>query len=130
MQTALVKAKVAGEISGLNKREGDTVAAGEVLARIDSTEAQARVRQAEQQAQAAQAQVTIARRTQENNQSLVKQGFISATALDTSGANLAAAEANHQAALAARDIARKSLADTTLKAPLVGPGGRAAGAKR
>lgn len=120
VQTATVKAKVAGEIAGLNKREGDMVATGEVLANIDSTEARARVRQAEQQAQAAQAQVAIARRALENNQSLVKQGFISATALDTSSANLAAAEANHQAALAARDIARKSLADTTLKAPLSG----------
>lgn len=120
VQTATVKAKVAGEIAGLHKREGDMVTAGEVLANIDSTEAQARVRQAEQQAQAAQAQVAIARRALENNQSLVKQGFISATALDTSSANLAAAEANHQAALAARDIARKSLADTTLKAPLSG----------
>ena len=120
VQTALVKARVAGEISGLTKREGDTVAADEVLARIDNTEAIARVRQSEQQAQAAQAQVTIARRTQDNNRSLVKQGFISATALDTSGANLAAAEATHQAALAALEIARKSLADTTLKAPLSG----------
>ena len=120
LQTAVVKAKVAGEITGLNKREGEPVVAGEVLARIDSTEAQARLRQAEQQAEAALAQVQIARRTQENNQSLVKQGFISATALDTSSANLAAAEANHQAALAARDIARKTLTDTTLTAPLTG----------
>lgn len=120
VQTALVKARVAGEVSGLNKREGDTVAAGEVLARIDNTEALARVRQSEQQAQAAQAQVNIASRTQDNNQSLVKQGFISATALDTSGANLAAAQANHQAALAALEIASKSLADTTLKSPLSG----------
>ena len=120
LQTAVVKAKVAGEITGLNKREGEPVMAGEVLARIDSTEAQARLRQAEQQAEAALAQVQIARRTQENNQSLVKQGFISATALDTSSANLAAAEANHQAALAARDIARKTLTDTTLTAPLTG----------
>ncbi|QCB46390.1 efflux RND transporter periplasmic adaptor subunit [Hydrogenophaga sp. PAMC20947] len=120
VQTAVVKAKVAGEITGLNKREGETVTAGEVLARIDSTEAQARVRQTEQQAQAAQAQVGIARRAQDNNRSLVKQGFISATALDTSSGNLAVAEANHQAALAAWEIARKSLADTTLKAPLSG----------
>ena len=120
VQTALVKAKVAGEISGLNKREGDTVRAGEELGRIDNTEALARVRQAEQQASAAEAQVVISRRTQDNNQALVKQGFISATALDTSSASLAAAEANHQASLATRDIARKSLADTTLRAPISG----------
>jgi membrane fusion protein, multidrug efflux system len=120
LQTAAIKAKVAGELQGLTKREGEPVRAGEVVAHIDSTEAQARVRQAQQQARSAEAQVTIARRTQDNNQSLVKQGFISATALDTSMANLAAAEANHQAALAALDIARKALGDTALKSPLSG----------
>ncbi|WP_291011737.1 efflux RND transporter periplasmic adaptor subunit [Hydrogenophaga sp.] len=120
VQTAMIKARVAGELQGLNKREGDTVRAGEVVARIDSTEAQARVRQAEQQAAAAQAQVAIAQRGFDNNQALVKQGFISATALDTASGNLAAAQANHQAALAALDIARKSLGDTVLKSPLAG----------
>jgi membrane fusion protein, multidrug efflux system len=120
LQTAAIKAKVAGEVQGISKREGDSVKAGEVVARIDSTEAQARVRQAEQQAKSAQAQVLIAKRSQDNNQSLVQQGFISATALETSTNNLAAAEANHQAALATLDIARKALGDTTLRSPLSG----------
>ncbi|MBS3910596.1 MAG: efflux RND transporter periplasmic adaptor subunit [Hydrogenophaga sp.] len=120
LQTAVIKARVAGEVQGLQKREGDTVRAGEVVARIDSTEARARLRQASQQAEAALAQVSIARRALDNNQALVRQGFISATALDTATANLAAAEANHQAALAARDLARKALADTTLRSPLNG----------
>jgi RND family efflux transporter MFP subunit len=120
VQTVAIKARVAGELRDLNKREGDSVAANEVVARIDPTEPQARVRQAEQQAESALAQVRIARRTQDNNQALVKQGFISATALDTSQANLAAAEANHRAAMAALDIARKSLADTVLRSPIAG----------
>lgn len=120
LQTAAIKARVAGELQNLQKREGDAVRAGEVVARIDSTEAQARVRQAQQQAQAAQAQASIAQRALDNNQALVRQGFISATALETSSANLAAAEANHQAALAALDIARKTLDDTTLRSPLSG----------
>lgn len=120
LQTAAIKARTAGEIQGLTKREGDPVKAGEVVARIDSTEAQARVRQAARQAESAQAQVAIARRTFDNNQALVRQGFISNTALDTANANLASAEATHQAALAALDIARKALADTTLRSPLTG----------
>jgi multidrug efflux pump subunit AcrA (membrane-fusion protein) len=120
IQTAAVKARVAGELRDLTKREGDTVAAGEVLARVDSTDAESRVRQAARQADAAQAQVDIARRALDNNQALVRQGFISATALETSTANLRSAEANHQAAMAALDIARKALADTTLRSPLTG----------
>jgi membrane fusion protein (multidrug efflux system) len=120
LQRAAIKARTAGEVQGLTKREGDPVKAGEVVARIDSTEAQARVRQAARQAESAQAQVAIAKRTFDNNQALVRQGFISNTALDTASANLSSAEATHQAALAALDIARKSLADTTLRSPLTG----------
>jgi membrane fusion protein, multidrug efflux system len=120
LQSALIKAKTPGEITGLGKREGDAVVTGEVLARIDSAEAAARVRQAEQQAAGAQSQVGIAQRTQDNNLSLVQKGFISPTALETSSANLAAAKANHEAALAALDIARKALGDTVLRSPLTG----------
>ena len=120
VNSALVKARVAGEIQGLSAREGDFVKAGQVLGRIDTTETQARLRQAQQQAQAARAQADIAQRTLDNNQSLVNQGFISQTALDTSLNNLAAAQANYQAALAAAEVARKSLDDTALRAPIDG----------
>lgn len=118
--SALVKARVAGELQGLTVREGDTVKAGQIIARIDSTEYQARVRQAQQQAQAAAAQVDIARRQFENNRSLVAQGFISKTALESSTASLAAAEATYQAAQASADIAAKAAGDTVMRAPLSG----------
>jgi RND family efflux transporter MFP subunit len=120
VNTALVKARVAGELQGLTVREGDTVKAGQIIARIDSTEYQARVRQAQQQAQAAAAQVDIARRQFENNRSLVAQGFISKTALESSTASLAAAEATYQAAQANADIAAKAVGDTVMRAPLSG----------
>ncbi len=118
--SAFVKARVAGELQGLVLREGDRVSAGQVIARIDATESQARVRQAQQQAEAARAQVDIARRSFDNNRSLVDQGFISKTALDTSAASLAAAEASFRAAQAGADLANKSLEDTVLRAPMAG----------
>ena len=118
--TALVKARVAGELQGLSVREGDAVKAGQIIARIDATESQARLRQAQQQAQGAAAQVDIAQRQFENNRSLVAQGFISKTALDSSTASLATAEATYQAAQANAEIAIKAMADTVMRAPLSG----------
>ena len=119
-QSAIIKARVAGELQELSVREGDRVQAGQVIARIDQTEYQARVRQAQQQADAAKAQVDIAQRQFDNNQALVNQGFISQTALLTSQASLNGAKATHAAALAALDLANKSLADATLRSPLSG----------
>jgi RND family efflux transporter MFP subunit len=118
--SAVVKARVAGELQGFTLREGDAVKAGDVVARIDVTETQARLRQAEQQAESANAQVDIAKRSFDNNRSLVDQGFISKTALDASLATLAAAQANFRAAQAATDVLRKTQDDTVLRAPISG----------
>jgi RND family efflux transporter MFP subunit len=120
VNSAVVKARVAGELQGLTVREGDAVKAGQVIARVDATEYQSRVRQAQQQADSAKAQVDIAQKQFENNQALVDQGFISRTALDTSLSSLNAARATHNAALAAVDVARKSVDDTVLRAPISG----------
>ena len=116
----VIKARIAGELMGLTLREGDFVKAGQIVARIDATDARARMQQAQQQAASAKAQVDIAQRAYDNNRSLVDQGFISKSSLDTSQASLAAAEANHRAALAAVDMTGKSLEDTVLRSPISG----------
>jgi len=120
VNTAVLKARIPGELRGLSVHEGDTVRQGQVLAHIDPSESDARVRQARQQAAAAKAQVDIAQRSFDNNRALVAQGFISGTALETSQANLAAAQANLAAAQSAVDLATKALDDTVLRAPISG----------
>ncbi len=120
VNSALVKARVAGELQGLSVREGDRVRQGQEIARIDPTEYQARLAQAREQADAARTQVDIAQRQYDNNKALVDQGFISRTALETSQSSLTGAQASHKAALAAVDMARKTLDDTVLRAPIAG----------
>ena len=120
INTVAVKARVPGELIEIKGREGDSVKAGEVVARLDPTEFQRRLRQAEQQADAAKTQIDIAKRQYDNNKALVDQGFISKTALDTSQASLAGAQATYNAALAGADVARKTLEDTVMRSPITG----------
>ncbi len=120
VHSVVVKARVAGELQGLAVREGDDVRAGQVIATIDPDEYQARLRQAQQQADAARSQVEIAKRNFDNNQALVDKGFISRTALESSQSSLTGAQATYQAAVAAVDVARKTLAETALRAPIAG----------
>jgi RND family efflux transporter MFP subunit len=120
VNTAVVKAKVAGAILGLTLREGDSVKAGQVVGTVDTVEYQARVNQAQRQASAAKTQIDIAQRQYDNNKALVDQGFISKTALDTSLATLEGTKASFEAATAGADVARKSLDDAVLRAPISG----------
>jgi len=120
VDSAVLKARVAGEITGLTVREGDAVKAGQIIARIDPDEYQSRVLQAQEQADASRAQAEVTQRAYDNNKALVEQGFISRTALDASQSNLNSALATHRAALAAVAVARKSLNDTVLRSPLSG----------
>ncbi|MFC5520928.1 efflux RND transporter periplasmic adaptor subunit [Polaromonas jejuensis] len=120
VNSAVIKARVAGELQGLTVREGDFVKAGQVIARIEAGEYASRVRQAREQAESARAQVDVAQRQYDNNKALVDQGFISKTALDTSLANLNAAQSTYKAAVAATEVAGKSLDDTVLKTPIAG----------
>lgn len=120
LNTVTVKARTAGELLSLAGREGDTVKASQVLAKIDPAEYQRKLRQAEQQADAAKTQIDIAQRQYDNNKALVDQGFISKTALEASEATLAGAKATYNAALSGADVARKTLDDTVLLSPISG----------
>lgn len=120
INSAFIRTRVPGELQDLKVREGDAVQAGQVLARIEVTEFQYRLRQAQDQAESAKAQIDIAQRQYNNNKALVAQGFISQTALDTSQATLNSAISTYKAAQAAAEVSRKAYDDTVLKAPISG----------
>ena len=118
--TALITARLPGILRGLTVREGDAVREGQVIARVEPAEYDQRYQQAQLQTDAARAQMEIAKRQYDNNTVLQREGFISPTALAASRANLDAAQANYRAAQAGAAIARHSVADTVLAAPITG----------
>ncbi|MGC4061348.1 MAG: efflux RND transporter periplasmic adaptor subunit [Aquabacterium sp.] len=119
-RSAIVKAKVSAELLSLNVREGDQVKADQVIGKLDAQEFDSRLKQAHQQAASAKAQWQIAQQNLDNNQLLVKQGFISRNALDTSVSNADAAKATYEAAKAAEELAGKALRDSVIRVPIGG----------
>ena len=115
-----VKARVAAEVREIPVREGDAVRAGQIVARMDVTEFQARVDQARGTLNAARAQLDIATKNRDNNRTLVEKGFISKNAFDNSASQYATAEANVEAAKGALDVVQKLVYDTVIRSPIAG----------
>jgi membrane fusion protein, multidrug efflux system len=115
-----VKTRVAGDLVKLVVREGETVRKGQVLARIDATEYEWRVKREEASLAAAQAQLDMATKTRANNAQLLDKGFISQNAFDGAQSGFDGAVGTRDAAVAALELARKSLADTVITAPMAG----------
>lgn len=117
---ATVKAKVAGELVAVTAREGESVKQGQVLARIDLTEVQARVAAREADVQAAKAQLVWAEKNRGQQKALLDKSFISQSAFDNIQSNYDVAAAKLRAAEAELVVARKSLGDAVLVAPFSG----------
>lgn len=99
-------AQVAGRILSLNVDAGDAVRQGQLLARIDDSEARNSI--AGNQAQVAQAEANLvnAKASYERTKQLVARKFVSASALDKAQADYYAAQAQVDAAKA--DVAQSS----------------------
>jgi membrane fusion protein (multidrug efflux system) len=119
-EQAMVRAKVAGEVRELRVREGQTVSAGQLLARIDPADFELRVSEREAQLRSATAQLEQAQRTLAQNTQLVERGFIARSALDNAASALESATGARDAARAQLASARKALADTAVIAPIAG----------
>ncbi len=115
-----VKAKVAGELKSMLVREGEAVRAGQVLARIDAQDAQARLDEKIADLEAGRAQLALAQKNRANNLALLQQKFISQNAFDSVQSNYQVSEAKLKALEAQVALAKKALADTVVSAPQAG----------
>ena len=82
VRQATVKAKVSGDVRQITVREGDTVAAGQMLVRVDTSDLDARLIERQGQLESVKAQLALAEKTLATNQKLLKQNFISQNAFD------------------------------------------------
>ncbi len=115
-----VQPVVAGRLVQLTRDEGDSVAAGEVLARIHDEAARAQAEQARAAAAAQSEFVTQARRTFERAQQLHASGLNSAEELENARLALESGEKTLRQFEKAIAEAEARLQDYVLKAPFAG----------
>ena len=117
---AMVKSKVAGEVSRVYVREGERVAAGQVLVSIDTADLKARNDAQRAMVAESKAKLDMATKNEANNRTLLAKNFISQNAFDGVANSMQIAEANHQSSLAQAAITQRALADAQIKAPFAG----------
>ena len=122
--TVQVKARVDGQITDVNMREGAAVKKGEVLFRIDPRPFQAALRQAEANALRDTAARDHAQSQEKRYLELLEKNFISKDAYAQIRTNAATAEATARASQAALENARLNLEYCTIHSPLDGYVGR------
>ncbi len=120
VRQATVKAKVSGDVRQVTVREGETVQAGQVLARIDTADLDAKLIERVGALESAKAQLALAGKTRASNQMLLKQNFISQNAFDNSESTFQVAEGSVKSAEAQVQLARNALRDAVAVSPLTG----------
>ena len=117
---AVVRSRHAGTAMGVSKRAGDSVKAGERLARVDSDELRLRLAERESALRQTQAALTLAESARAQQRSLADRGFISRSALDGSESNFVSARSAFEAARSQLDMAKSAMTETVLIAPISG----------
>lgn len=119
-QKALVAADASGKVIAAPIERGSIVKKGDVLIKLDDRNAVLNLQEMEANVAAARAKLDLQRSEVLRNEPLAKTNAIADTDYQRLKADLAAAEASLAAAVARRDFAKKSLADTTILAPFSG----------
>ncbi|GAD21057.1 membrane-fusion protein [Acidovorax sp. MR-S7] len=118
--TAVVRAKVAGELQKLHFKEGDEVRAGQLLAQIDPRSYQATLSQAQGTLQRDQALLRNAQLDLQRYEALKAQDSIASQQVDTQAALVRQYQGTVAADQAQVDMAQLQLGYTRITAPISG----------
>ncbi len=119
-ESVTLKSRVDGQVVEVPFREGQRVAQGDVLVRLDPADFKARAAQAEANLARDLALLKKARADADRYQALKDQGFVSEEKVAELRAGVEAFEAGVAADKAALELARLQLGYTTLRAPFAG----------
>lgn len=117
---ATVKAKASGEVRQLLVREGEAVRAGQLLARIDTADLEARLVERQGALESARAQMALAEKTRASSLKLLNEKFISQTAFDSSQSGYDVARGSVKSAEAQVRLAENALRDAAVVSPIAG----------
>lgn len=120
VQDVEIRPKVAGFITRVNVKEGQTVGAGQVLFVIDNATYQAAVRQSQAAVNTAKTQMNTAKLAYENSQKLFEQNIIGDFELSSAKNSYEMARAAVAQAEAALASARETLSFCYVKSPASG----------
>ena len=116
----IVKSRVAGRLAEVLVREGDRVTEGQVLARFETTELQAKLNERQSALEAARADARWTARDRSDKETLANRNIVSQSAADQARATAENRASMVAVAEAQLEVARKNLADAEVKAPFDG----------
>ena len=117
---ASVRAEVPGSVLSISAEEGQAVAEGATLARIDDSGLREGLLSAQSSVRSAEQQLTVARRNAERAEALVKGGAIPEREAESARWNVTNAQAQLADARSRLALAREQLGKTVVRAPFAG----------
>ena len=116
----IVKSRVSGRLAEVLVREGDRVTEGQVLARFETTELQAKLNERQSALEAARADARWTARDRSDKETLANRNIVSQSAADQARATAENRASMVAVAEAQLEVARKNLADAEVRAPFDG----------
>jgi RND family efflux transporter MFP subunit len=120
VRQSVVAAQVAGAVTAIDVKAGDSVKAGQVLARIDARAAEQNASASEAQVKSAQALLDVASKDFERQKQLFDKQYISQAALERAESQYKATQAQAAALLAQAGAARTQSGFYVVRAPFAG----------
>lgn len=120
LNQSMLRAEVAAVINEISVRRGESVKKGQLLARLDTSDVGARMREKQSNLESARSALKLAEINRDKAITLTQRGVKSQTALDEAENAWRNAKANVAALEQQLTVARKSVNDTAIYAPIDG----------